>query len=271
MCLISAVRGRTIKLNRGDKLIIISTNDYANEQTSSGHVQGWAFQGVTCDFTVEGDAVDIGSRVRERDNLPDMTVIELLKTFSALSGRVLNYTDSGGITFDALQFGSWELVNLAGKVLDVSNISRRFGDFAQHNIIDFKSAGEVPNSQRISISYNIANDNINEENTLQTVPFSEGILNGYQLSREIVRTMDGDTVADASVNSTAMVRIQLAKNANLQRLCDASTSVQMRARMSLLEFDMLTPKTLLYYDGVRYTWTEAQWSKGVATLKLSKT
>ena len=68
-----------------------------------------------------------------------------------------------------------------------------------------------------------------------------------------------------------MLRVSLQKIAAIQTLCDASTAVAIKARLSLVEFESITPKTALYYDGVRYVWTEAQWSKGVATFKLSKT
>ena len=77
-------------------------------------------------------------------------------------------------------------------------------------------------------------------------------------------------LAKPNSQSTYGERISVPKNAGLQALCDASTSVSIQARMTYLEFTLITPKTLLYFDGVRYVWTESNWSKGIATLKLSK-
>ena len=76
--------------------------------------------------------------------------------------------------------------------------------------------------------------------------------------------------AKSPSGSTYGERIAVPKNAGLQALCDASTSVEIRARISYLEYEQIKPKTLLYYNGVKYVWTESNWSKGVATLKLSK-
>ena len=79
-----------------------------------------------------------------------------------------------------------------------------------------------------------------------------------------------DTVADAATSVTSMARASLPINENLQSLCDASTGVTIKARMSFLEYNNIGAKTRIYYDGVLYVWTEAQYSKDVVTLKLSK-
>lgn len=265
-----SLRGRSVTIERGGYFTIISKNDYFDGQTSSGHEVGWTFGFNVCTFNIEGGEIDLGAAVRLSDNLPDVTVTELLKTYAALSGAQLYYTSAQGVTFDALNFASWETMELTGKVLSIGVLTRKFGDYAQVNRILFETSDEVTEAQRIDAEYTITNENLDAEKELQKIPFSEGASAGAYDDRTLIYT-NASALADAVVNSPAMTRVLLPKNANLQRLCDASTAVQMRARMSLLEFDMLTPKTLLYYDGVRYTWTEAQWSKGTATLKLSKT
>jgi hypothetical protein len=67
-----------------------------------------------------------------------------------------------------------------------------------------------------------------------------------------------------------LCQTSLTKFDDIQSLCDASTSVTINARLSLLEYEQLQPRTRIYYEGVLYVWTEAQYSKDVVTLKLSK-
>ncbi|MBO7271463.1 MAG: hypothetical protein J6U89_01155, partial [Bacteroidaceae bacterium] len=271
-----SLRGRTVELSRGDFFTIIDKSFYVNEQTSGGgQITGWVSDSVSCEFVVEGGEITAQSRIRLKDNLPDKTVTELLKIYAALSGTQLYYTDAQGVTFDTLDFDTWSVRELTG-VIDIKEIRRTFADYAQKNIVQFAKTSIVPEYMRLRVEYTINNDNIGAEKVLQEIAFSEGANAGAQGSGQVTYLPVGTAgIANADVPTYAqggvyMIRPQLLKNAGIQRLCDASTSVQMSVRMTLLEFDQMSPKTLLYYNGVRYVWTEAQWSKGTATLKLSK-
>ena len=97
---------------------------------------------------------------------------------------------------------------------------------------------------------------------MQTVPFSEGGVN-YEGAVEVVEVdayNEKDTVANADTTATRMARASLPLNENLQSLCDASTAVTLQVSMSLLEYESIQAKTAIYYDGVKYVWTEAQYS-----------
>lgn len=271
-----SLRGRTVELNRGDFFTIIDKSFYVNEQTSGGgQMTGWVSNLVSCEFTVEGGEMTAQSRIRLKDNLPDVTVTELLKIYAALSGTQLYYTDAQGVTFDTLDFDTWSVLELTD-VVDIKEIRRTFADYAQRNIVQFKETSVVPEYMRLRVEYIINNNNIGAERVLQEIPFSEGASAGAQGIGQIIYLPIGTAgLANADVptyvqGGVYMIRPQLLKNAGVQSLCDASTSAQMRVRMTLLEFEQISPKTLLYYNGVRYVWTDAQWSKGTATLKLSK-
>ena len=166
--------------------------------------------------------------------------------------------------------GTWgETVDLTGDVLEVGSVSRTFSDYAQRNVVEFNSGDGVPEVQRLKVEYDIQNENIAEEKTLQKIPFSEGRAAGAADDRALIYT-DGGALADASANVPAMTRVRLLKNASLQTLCDASTKVQIKARMTMLRFNRIGANTRFWYDGVLYVWTELQWSKDVATLTLAK-
>ena len=254
-----SLRGRTVEIEQGSTFLIISKDDYVYAQESGGLTEGWAISTKECSVEIEGGEITSGAYVRLQDNLPDITAVDLLKYIASFSGRMLNYDDANGITFDALEFSTWSKKELKD-VIELDNITRVFSDYAQRNLVQF--------ADKKGIVYTIDNDNINEEKELQNLPFVQG--GGVADVIYIGDNTEGDVVG-TNGGGGYLARVELQKNAGLQALCDASTSVQVRARMTLLEFDHITPKTLIYYAGVRYVWTEAQWSKGVVTLKLSKT
>lgn len=254
-----SLRGRTVEIEQGGEFLIISKNDYVYTQGSGGLTEGWSFAGVDCSVEIEGGEMTSGAYVRLQDNLPEITAVDLLKYIAAFSGRMLSYDDANGITFDNLDFETWKNKQIKD-ILTFENITRGFSDYAQRNVLRF--------ADKMGIAYTIENVNITEEKELQNIPFTQG--GGVADAIYIDDQTEGDVVG-TNGGGDYLARVELIKNAGLQTLCDASTSVTIKSRMSLVEFDSVTPKTTLYYDGVRYVWTEAQWSKGVATFKLSKT
>ena len=254
-----SLRGRTVEIEQGGTFLIVSKDDYVYMQESGGLTEGWAIADGNYAVEIEGGEITAGAYVRLQDNLPDITVVDLLKYVAAFSGLMLNYDDTNGITFDALGFGTWRNTELKN-VIASENVTRVFSDYAQRNVVQF--------ADNRGIAYTIVNDNLNVEKELQNLPFVQG--GGVADAIYIDDLTEGDVVG-TNGGGNYLARVELPKNAGLQALCDASTAVTIKARLSLVEFGSITPKTVLYYDGVRYVWTEVQWSKGVATLKLSKT
>lgn len=253
-----SLRGRTVEIEQGGTFLIVSKNDYVYMQESGGLTEGWAIAGGDYAVEIEGGEMQAGAYVRLQDNLPDVTVVDLLKYIAAFSGLVLNYDDANGITFDALAFDTWEEID-AKDIITYDNITRKFFDYAQRNVVQF--------TDKRGIVYTIDNDNLNEEKELQNLPFVQG--GGVAEAIYIDDKIEGDVVG-ANGGGDYLARVELPKNAGLQALCDASTSVTIKARISLLEYEQIQPRTRIYYEGVLYVWTEAQYSKDVVTLKLSK-
>ena len=254
-----SLRGRSVEIEQGGTFLIISKDDYAYMQESGGLTEGWAISYGEYEVKIEGGELTSGAYVRLQDNLPDITAVDLLKYVAAFSGLMLNYDDANGITFDNLDFGTWRNTELKN-VITLENITRVFSDYAQRNMVQF--------ADNRGISYTIENDNLSVEKELQNMPFVQG--GGVADAIYIDDLTEGDVVG-TNGGGNYLARVELPKNAGLQTLCDASTAVTIKARLSLVEYESITPKTTLYYDGVRYVWTEAQYSKDVVTFKLSKT
>ena len=274
--------GRTVTIEAGQSFTLIRESDLLDytqytEDTTTHETweQGWknvrsalSLSGITIEG--EGDAVT-GNAVRLQDNLPDITLVELLKAVAAATGKVLNYTDLDGVTFDDLDADTWSVKELKD-VVKVGTMNRKLADYGQRNILQFDTDPTVASAARVISAYVIDNDNLEAEKELQTLPFSEGApaYENYVEVVEVEANNEKDTLANADTTATRMARASLPINDDLQGLCDESTSLQLQVRMSLLEYEGIGSKTALYYDGAKYVWTEASWTKDTATLKLSK-
>lgn len=258
--------GRTIKLSKGDAFVIVDVNDwsyYAGTPRSQGfrqmitinEISGLIIEAADNDFA-NGDVVYL------RDNLPSLTAIDICKIFAALSGKLLYY-ENGVISFDDFDLSTFEEKNLRD-IISIDSLERKFGDYAQRNIIDYESGESVPTSQRLQLIYALDNENIEQNKTLLTIPFSEGS-SGVSIGEN-----DNDTIAYGNAIAARLFRTSLNKNENLQEVIRESSSVVCRSKMTLLEFQKIHPKTKLYLDGNWWVWTQAKWSDNVAELNLSK-
>ncbi len=236
---------------------------------------GWNIS--TPDFSIQGVVLlfdefeDDPPKVwRLKDNLPSCTAVDLLKSIAAMTGSVLYYTEAEGVILDRviLDGGRFDLTD---KIISVSDVSRKFANYAQHNFVEFKDDETQFASEKVNADYTIDNDNLAEEKILQTLPAGNGAIFGTHQTLYVRGEQGADIFARYDSNSPVyLCRVGLEKNDDIQALCDASTSVTIKARLSLLEYERIQPRTQLYYDGVLYMWTEIQYSKGVATFKLSK-
>lgn len=275
--------GRTIELEAGASFVFIKEGDlldytqYTGDlQTNITWLQGWqnvrdalTVTGVT--FEGDGEAV-IGNSVRLQDNLPDISLPDLLKVIAVLTGKALNYTDAEGVTFDDLAVDTWPTVEIR-QPLGTDDVARKFSDYGQRNVLRFDTDASVSEGARIVSAYVVDNDNLEAEKELQVIPFSEGAAAYDESGVELVEVQEdneSDTIANADTTAARMARVMLPLNTNLAALCQASTAITLRARMTLQEYEALAAKVTILYAGTRYVWTEAQYSKGVVTLKLSK-
>lgn len=206
-----------------------------------------------------------------KDNITDIDIIDALKAVATLEGKVLRYdADTETILFETLDFATWNAVSLDGKVINIDNLKRTFADYAQNNIVKFDSADNV--AERLTINYEVNNKNINEEKDLQTIPFSEGEAYGegalyYDNNAE--KESDKDSITKSGLASM-LSRVSLVTNNGISDLCLTSTSAKITAHLSLFEFEQIKENTLIYFNGVRYVWTSAQWSDNTAMFEVSK-
>lgn len=263
--------GRNIEIPADTYFVVIRKSWYVNGS-------GWNIS--TPDFHLDYSTLlfyDWGSNPpavwRLKDNLPGCTAIDFLKAVAAMTGTVLYYTEEEGVVLDWLILDGARL-DLTGKVISKSDVNRKFADYGQHNYVDFAPDDTQYAYEIDRTDYPIDNANLESSKVLQTLPAGNGAIyedNGDYKTLFVREEPGADIFGYYDEREPLwLCRVKMQKNDDIQSLCDASTSVTIKARLSLLEYEQIQPRTRIYYEGVLYVWTEAQYSKDVVTLKLSK-
>lgn len=263
--------GRDIDITAGQTFLLFTPDDEHSLSEAPEAIGGYSISHNTleCSVAITGKKEQPENAViRARDNVPEMTIIELLKVIAALTGQVLS-VENGSIVFVENVLGNTMRDDL--RVIKWGELTRTFSYYAQRNIVRYDSDEQIVSTDRLHLVYSIDNVNITEDKELLTIPMSEGSPMYWGSDRVIfVRgDFDGYTLA-LGIFGIYMSRVELVANEYLQGLCDASTSVVMECRFSALDFERLTYDTRLWYDGAAWVWTEAQWSNDVARFSLSR-
>lgn len=219
-------------------------------------------------------------------NLPEVSVIDLLKTVSSITATAIIYTDNT-ISFFDYTFPDGG-IDITEKLLSVDRISRTIGNYGYNNIIDFASSEKIQDTKRIEHNYYIDNDSLNRLNTLYTIPFSEGdwinSVSGYQRPAiyDIIEGddngeitfqygQDKDTIVTMNPASRQnLARISFVSNPNFQNIFTQSTTVECKIKMYLFEFNQIQHDTVYILHNNRYVIFSAKWQKNIASLVLIK-
>ena len=225
------------------------------------------------------------NKVSLYDNLEERKITDILKDVAAIGGNLID-VQNGVIILDR-DFS--EVLTKAADielrdVVSVGTLTRTFSDYAQRNTINFEKSKNVKDIDRVSLEYLINNKNIQAEKELLTIGWSEG---GSELptSEDAQRLIavypntEEDINADmpmlASVEEFSlpdllMTRVGITRNPLVARLVEKSTSISVTVRMKLFEFDKIKSDTVFWYNGSKWVWTSAKWSKNTVTLELAQ-
>ena len=262
------LKGREIELQTGQTFLLISQNDYL--RPGVGEFEGWtiANETLTANVVVKGaNEQPNNAYIRVKDNVPEMTIVELLKTCAALSGTILSYRAGEVVFVEDIAGGAFRELD---KPLKWESLTRGVADYAQRNTIAFNSAESVLSSDKIVATYTIDNVNIAEAKELFVLPFSEGQDSAGALY--IGSAFDGYTLGtwNAEQSNLYLSRVALPLNASLQSILEQGTSIVAEVKMTEKEFDSLPFDAQLRFDNSLFGWTDGVWSNGVARLSLSK-
>lgn len=237
-------------------------------------------------FTVSarGQVLTENISINLQDNLPDMTLEELLSAFCritcggyAVNGSVIDIYTFDGCVAEALATGAQ--VTDADGVVSVSEVLRYVEGYAKRNNVKAKDAEYV--SEGFARSYEMVSDAVEEEKEIAEIPFNSGqCLSTYVAEFQDVQTASNGTQYKSSL-SIVCNELLISRPAHL-RVVDALNNVHAKFSEWLIDADevrvsVLLPLTRWHALGVASAvslfgraWLikETTWSGGVADLTL---
>lgn len=270
--------GKTIAIGKGTTFFFARKD----EEYMPGDGYGWRDTyhplTVTCNVA-RSEQMNIGEVWYLRNNMPDMTVFEFLKSVALATGRELTVT-ADGITLEAAHYGTKDDFVAIDKVVAVEEVSRKveaWGGDTGKAVIDFDSEDYVGEGERMIIPFAIDNEHLEGEER-HTSKFSEGAVSNNGI---LVRDVDVTgttpklvakrcTIAYVDPNETYLQRVPVPSPVGYDDIAQQSTCVRIRMLAGEAAFFALRPSTTLLWQGMAYIWTDAQWSDDVLTLTLQK-
>jgi len=256
------LRNKIVQLNDGDEFYFVNVNDYVN----GAERQGWMFSPNTYPHNFNLRIMS-DSRYYLRDNMPDVTLMDLIKTVAAITGTAISLNKLQTVVRFTPLDGEWEYKTL-DRIIARKTLECAFKDYAQSNVIKF--ADDADNEKPIRAAYNIQNTNLQAEKDLYVIPFAAGV--EREAGSSLAVGMDGekDVIADTIDNVNYLQRMTVKKNSVIEAICERANKLQVTCRMSALEYYGIKPQTLFKTLGLRWTWTDLQWQKETATMTLQE-
>lgn len=269
--------GRTIDVKKGQRFCFVDENDvniYEFGATDTHYP-------YTYTFTVErNETLSIGEVWQLRENMPDMTVFEFLRSVALATGLELTVDPVVGIRLDEGSYGQ-KFVPLE-KVISVDTVERvveAWGNNVNEVVVDFDSEDYI--EQALQMQYKINNEQ-RTETSRQTIKFSEGNVGSNGILVEDVEQSGGYKFKAkkwtlARVDNTLpapalhyLQRVELPMPNGYPDIATNSTCVNVRVSSDESSFFELTPETTFIWRGSAFVWTDAQWQGGVLSMTLQR-
>ena len=247
-----------------------------------GHINGFTLPEYGTFGVRQLDNISYNMTYYLKDNLPDVTLIDLLKTYAHIYNRLLFYdSEENKFSFFDGNFTNTP-ISLDERIIKLTDVKRTIGTFAQKNKVVCDSEDYVLDVNKYGFSYNIFNETIEKEKTIINIPFSEGNILS-EGSVQYVKLSDLEytgsewkvvaktpTIAIAG-DQPYMTRIrQLAPANDINEIFEISTTLNISVQMYLFEFLQIKPKDVFLVRGIRYAYFSATWNKNIANLVLIK-
>lgn len=269
------------QLKQGEYFTVVDLDDFYLWNITSYSTSVFATIKV---YSGDAGTVDVGETYYLKPNLPDITLVDILKIYANLFRCGLNYDEATNtVSFFNFAFDKSAAIELDDIVIEISDVDRTFLDYCQNNRIDFKSEDYVAN--RFGLSYSIDNDSLQADKVLYTIPFSEGIqtvnsdiqVNDFELVEPFKKTAKQSTLAVASKTSgqtylkhISMLYQNFSITDNLTGIIANSTTATFKVRMDAKTFLDISNTDTFKYRGVYFCCIEGKFSDGMADLTLIK-
>jgi hypothetical protein len=276
----------TVELKKGQTFFfadyfgfVQSTNLWASSQILSQGYFGWQDNAHGVSITAVAAAnvdLQLGEWWYMRNNMPDMTVFEFLKSICLATGYELTVDPVDGLTIGYGKYGDpkGDDFKALERVLSVDRVARSaWGDNTAVALVGFDSDDYVTDT--IEVEYGIPNE-VNTERREWRSKFSEGNVGDHGVLIADVDPVDYKftakrwTLALAYSYLDTLQRIHSPVAVGYHDIAANSTAVTVKALLPLVDFFTMKPSTTWLWRGCAYLWSKASWSDGVLTMELQR-
>lgn len=264
--------GKTINVPKGAKFFFASTPVYWTGYQDTFHPYS---------FTIEVDAdgqMSLGDTWWMRNNAPDMTVFEFLKSVALATGMELLVDGEDGVKIVDGAYGDTTDFEALDKVISVDSVIRNVGSWGNGTKtakIAFDSDEWV--TENITSDYDIDNEQMQDEKTYKT-KFSEGNIGGSGIYVEDFDTSSYPyklnakkwTLAIALTPGVYLQRVGIPDPIGAEDIAVNSTCTKVKVAAGEAKFFDLPYSRVFTWRGSAYVWTDASWSDGVLTMTLQR-
>jgi hypothetical protein len=273
------INGMTLDIKKGDIFFIA---DRGAPDVWQGILPYYGFKAsdvasISFIATVNRDGdLNYGETWFVRNNHPDMTVFDFLKSFALATGMEVTVDSENGVIIDKGLYGySSDDFKALERVISVDSVTRRvrcWGDGTRKATIAFDSEQYV--TQPIRSTFEVQNNQLKEERE-NKIAFSEGSVGTYGV---LVRDVEAGpkfvakkwTLAYADASSAYLQRVKVPAPVGYYDIANNATALEVRIAAEVAEFFALQPTCVYTWRGVAYVWTDASWSDGIMTLTLQR-
>lgn len=247
------------------------------ENSAGQPIQDLVFTDIDYD---RESSISLSIRVENRNSelgwsaLKHISIGDLLKAYSALTGKLIGTDASGAIRF----VDSINPTYIEPKITKRGGVSRTFSDWAKENFVRFKEEEGIPNDMVKTISYTIDNDNIEETKDILVLEASQGLdfgdgtllVNEQKEDGNLSEELPNANLGDPSDGEYMNLVGDLQKSTILQDIVSSSTMLEIECHMNLYEYMQVYSETGFMVDNTKYTWVTGQWQNDTAKFTLAK-
>lgn len=289
-----------IVMQAGDWFAVVNSHDldeiagYYKWNGSHGYQTNLDYP-VVLEVSNEGEAAGLGDTIYLRDNMPDMSLADLLTAYCNMCCAAWSVDEQAHtITVESFDWASqhasiWKDLDTV-KVAQQGSIRRYMEGMAQHNRLRCKSEGYVVEENKFIRDYPCDNDYLEQEADWQTIPFNEGnwqIVNNRKevMLEDVSMEWDSDSslyrgeyhgcLSIVFMDGTSGPALHLDTIDDLGGIGHAfgdftgqAVTVDLSIVCQLIDFTSLTPSSIARWRGRDWIVREAVWGDGVAQLDL---
>ena len=280
---------REIQIKKGQKFTLLDNEEWG---WYAGSPNTWFVNDfdINIDITLNvsytnKDEIQAGGTYYLAPNVPKVTLLDIIKTYANLLHCGVVYDkDTNTISFFDFAFNKGNAKKLEGKVVSLKSIDRRFLDYAQLNMVKYKSEEYVISPG--SIDYPINNITLDEEKVLFTIPFNDGDITAtgeLQIKDFDVsvdpnkKTSKIDTICIANNNTNGVYLKHISQLSaiyeipnTIDNIIKNSTTVKMKVKMTNAEFLDIKNTDCFEYRSVYYCLMDGKYKGCIAELTLCK-